>query len=190
MDNASESNGSSSSSDSSGSPDVDPTAITRYSTPFDFSADYTTPFDLPTSVLLSANTSRAYGYFLDNYLPRSSRSLDLNSNTVGFASSAWYKTAGLLASSDPLLSDVLLALSLKYTEQVHKSQHAAYQAALAYNRAVRNISYRLGSPDDSLSDSTLAAVMALTTWEVSRIWSYSIPIPSFDASHIGTKRHE
>lgn len=157
------------SSDSSTSPestDTDQRSLTRQTTPFSFSSDYASPFDLPLGLLRAADSSRVHGYFLNDYLPKSARSFELNSATDSLAASAWFKTCGYLASSDQLLSDALLALSLKHAEEVHKSPELALQGAMVYGRLVKQISHRLNDPVQSMSDSTLAAVMALTTWEV------------------------
>lgn len=151
---------SSSSSEADHDSDSDPTSMIRgfYSRPH-------SPFDLPVSVLLQAQSCQAHGFFLDNYLPRSPKSLDLHSSTDSYSSTAWYKAAGDLASADPLLNDALLALSLKYAEQSLGSTDAGYQGQLLYSRVVKNLSHRLGNQDEALRDTTLAAVMALTTWE-------------------------
>lgn len=143
-------------------------SLTRHTSPFDFAEDYITPIDLPQALLQSAHASRAHGFFLDEYLPRSNKSIELNSFTGNPAAAAWIRRFGYLASSDPLLNDALLALSLKRAEQVYQSPDIAMQSIMVYSRVVKNISYRLSSPTDSMNDSTLAAVMALTTWEVSQ----------------------
>lgn len=98
-------------------------------------------------------------------MPKSSKSFDLHSSTESYSSTAWFKAAGELAPTDPLLNDALIALSLKYAEQNLGSVDAAYQGQLIYSRVVKNLSHRLGNQNEALRDTTLAAIMAMTTWE-------------------------
>lgn len=144
--------------------DIDVLSTTRQTTPYTFSQQDSL-FDLPISVLLQAQSNQAHGFFLDNYLPKSPKSFDLQSSTDSYSSTAWFKAAGELAPSDPLLNDALVALSLKYAEQNLGSVDAAYQGQIIYNRVVKNLTRRLGNQNEALRDTTLAAIMAMTTWE-------------------------
>lgn len=119
------------------------------------------PQILPPSYLAKTYQTQTLDLYLDTYLPHSSAQWAKNPSDG--SALAWLPAAVEMSSTDPLLHDALLALSFS-----HLGDGALYEqerTRLVYGNAVRTLSARIQRQQGALTDSTLAAIMAMGAYE-------------------------
>jgi len=84
-------------------------------------------------------------------------------------SAAWLDTAFTVSSTDDLLNDALTALVLAQIERSEHENEHLHASAVLYSMAMRKLSKRLSDRKQSFRESTLAAVMALSIYEVRQV---------------------
>lgn len=144
------------------------------------------PQILPRSCLETAYRTQTCGAFFDAYLPRYSWTEawpNLKTDLSVLPSTGWLQLAASAASTDSLLDNALTALAVAHFERF-ETRPDAFQSSMLYGRAMRELSRRLRSEDDCLSDTTLAGVMALTIYEVSR--GPKLPLSTFKCIAVDT----
>lgn len=126
---------------------------------------------LPRSCLETAYRSQSYGQFCEAYLPGASGQWPrLKTDLTVLPSTGWLQLATTVAVTDSLLDNALTALALAHFERAEK-RHDSFHSSTLYGRAMRELSRRLRDEEASRRDTTLAAVMALTTYEARDIRS-------------------
>lgn len=83
-------------------------------------------------------------------------------------STSWLHTATTVAPTDTILNDALTALALAHVGRLEQRHELLHSSRALYTKALRGVNRKLGSQDESLSDTTLAAVMSLSIYEVRR----------------------
>jgi len=126
-----------------------------------------TPQDLSQQCLITSYKLQTHGIFLDSYLPGPRGATRLPTNSIPGVSGAWLSTTYNLSLTDDLLSDALSALSLAYIERQDEGDPNLFRSRAMYGRAMRKLSRKLNDDNEMVQDATLAAVMALTAYEVS-----------------------
>lgn len=126
------------------------------------------PRFLPNSCVRSAFQSQTYGHFLDAYLPSHSHtwpSLDTNLLSM-VPTTGWLQLAASKSTTDVLLDNALAALTMVHLERVEKKE-GYFQSPVLYSKAINELARRLRTNDAAcLSDATLCAVTAITTYEI------------------------
>ncbi|OCT48437.1 hypothetical protein CLCR_03988 [Cladophialophora carrionii] len=125
------------------------------------------PPSLPRSCNETAFRLQACGLFLAAYLPRHSQEWPRLETDLSVApATGWLRYAVEVATGDGLLNDALSALSVAHLERLEKRQNS-YRSSELYSKSVRELARRIqGADAQCLGDTTLAGVMALTTYEV------------------------
>lgn len=109
-----------------------------------------------------------YGRYLEEYLPHSSGQWpELQTDLEVLPSTSWLHTASSVPVSNSLLTDALTALSLAHIAQGENRIDFLDQSRASYIRAIQGLNKALQKDGQSLQDDTLAAVMALSIYEVS-----------------------
>ncbi|KEF51148.1 uncharacterized protein A1O9_12762 [Exophiala aquamarina CBS 119918] len=123
---------------------------------------------LPQTCNTAALRSQLYGQYIEEYLPHSSGVWpELQTDLEVLPSTSWLHAASSVPASTPLLPDALAALSLAHLAQGAKRAEFLYQSRTAYVRALQGLNKVLQRDGQHLQDDTLAAVMALSIYEVS-----------------------
>jgi len=109
-----------------------------------------------------------YGRYIEEYLPHSCGAWpQLQTDLEVLPSTSWLHTASSVPTSNQLLPDALNALSLAHLAQGTKRANFLNQSRTSYIRAIQGLNKVLQKDSQSLQDDTLAAVMALSIYEVS-----------------------
>jgi len=125
------------------------------------------PRDLPQTCLVTSYRLQMNGVYLASYLPGPRGQYRLSTDAKPSVSTLWLSTAYDLSVTDNLLSDALSALSLSYIEAQEGFDGTLYHSQAMYGRATRALSVKLMDQSEITKDATLAAAVALTTYEVS-----------------------
>ncbi|KAK5053716.1 hypothetical protein LTR84_001677 [Exophiala bonariae] len=132
-----------------------------------------TPPDIALSILPQACNATAfrhqmYGCYLEEYLPRSSGKWpDLQTDLQILPCTSWLHTANAVPSTNLMLTDALMALSLSHLGQSEHKIEFLEQSQTSYFRAVHGLNKAFEREERVLEDDTLATVMALSIYEMS-----------------------
>ena len=109
-----------------------------------------------------AHQAQVLGSFLEAYLPEGEKQRGCN----GRQPISWIQVLSDIADPGDALSPALAAISLTWMGRLHRDQRASMEAKALYLRALSNLQKALWDKSRMYRDETLAACMALETYEV------------------------
>lgn len=123
--------------------------------------------ELRPACLETAFRSQTHGQFFETYLPHASGSWpQLETNLSVLPSTSWLHAAATVAPTDTILNNALTALALAHIGRDQKRQDLLHGGRRLYTSALSGLNRKLSRKHESLHDNTLAAVMALSIYEV------------------------
>ena len=123
---------------------------------------------LPPACHETAFRSQVYDRYFEVYLPHLSKQWpQLQTDLEILPSTSWLHAATSVATTDPLLTNVLTALTLAHLARREGRRDFLNQSRMLYVQAIQGLNKALSIKGQSLDDTTLAAVMALSIYEVS-----------------------